>query len=166
MRCRTCGEKALINMRQHKLALCKSHYLSWVPEQVDRAIRRYHMFTHRDKLLIAVSGGKDSLSLWDILTRLGYAVDGLYIGLGIDAGINYSISSQAQASKFAKERNLILHIVDIKAEYGETVPELAMRTPRGRYKPCSVCTPVTHFPSTCISIALIPVRICTPCSAM
>lgn len=139
MRCRSCGEKAVINMRQHKLALCQSHYLDWVPQQVERAIRRYHMFNQHDLLLIAVSGGKDSLSLWDILTRLGYAVDGLYIGLGIDGGVDYSNSSLEYASNFAHQHELKLHIVDIKAEYGETVPALAMRTPRGRHKPCSVC---------------------------
>ncbi|HEX9092145.1 MAG TPA: ATP-binding protein [Anaerolineales bacterium] len=139
MRCRTCGEKAVINMRQHKLALCTAHFLAWVPEQVERSIHRYHMFTHDDRLLIAVSGGKDSLSLWDILSRLGYTVDGLYISLGIDGGVSYSAHSLEYAQTFAREHNLKLHIVDIKNEYGETVPELAMRTHRGRHKPCSVC---------------------------
>ena len=139
MRCRKCGEKAVINMRQHKLALCSSHFLDWVPEQVERAIKRYHMFTRHEHLLLAVSGGKDSLSLWDILNRLGYIVDGLYIGLGIDGGVNYSEASLAYASSFAQEHNLQLHIKDIKTEYGETIPDLATRTHRGHDKPCSVC---------------------------
>ena len=90
MKCRKCGEKASVNMRQHKLALCKEHYLEWVPEQTERFIEKYEMFSHDEKILVAVSGGKDSLSLWDILIRLGYHADGLYIGLGIDAGVDYS----------------------------------------------------------------------------
>ena len=80
-------------MRQHKLALCKEHYLEWVPEQTERFIKKYEMFSHDDKVLVAVSGGKDSLALWDILHRLGYQADGLYLGLGIDAGIDYSHES-------------------------------------------------------------------------
>lgn len=139
MRCLKCGEKAVINMRQHKLALCKSHFLDWVPDHVERTVKRYRMFTHHDHLLLAVSGGKDSLSLWDILFRLGYSVDGLYIGLGIDGGVNYSANSLEFALVFAKEHNLLLQVKDIKAEYGETIPELTIRTHRGRYKPCSVC---------------------------
>lgn len=139
MRCRKCGEKAVINMRQHKLALCTTHFLEWVPAQVAHAIKKYEMFTHHDRLLIAVSGGKDSLSLWDILTRLDYTVDGLYIGLGIDGGVNYSENSLGFARQFAQEHNLLLHVKDIEAEYGETVPELTTRTHRGHYKPCSVC---------------------------
>ena len=46
MKCRKCGEKASVNMRQHKLALCKEHYLEWVPEQTERFIRKYEMFSH------------------------------------------------------------------------------------------------------------------------
>jgi len=126
-------------MRQHKLALCRTHFLEWVPFQVAHSIRRYRMFAEEDRILVAVSGGKDSLSLWDILHRLGYPVDGLYIGLGIDEGLQYSENSLAFSQLFARERNLFLHVVDINAEYGETVPEVAMRTHRGHYKPCSVC---------------------------
>ena len=36
-----------------------------------------------ERVLVAVSGGKDSLGLWDLLRRLGYEADGLYLGLGI-----------------------------------------------------------------------------------
>jgi len=139
MHCQKCGEKAVINMRQHKLSLCKSHFLDWVPDQVERSIVRYRMFTHHDHLLLAVSGGKDSLSLWDILFRLGYSVDGLYIGLGIDGGVKYSENSLKYALNFARDRNLFLHVIDVQAEYGETVPMMTMRTLRGRNKPCSVC---------------------------
>jgi uncharacterized protein (TIGR00269 family) len=139
MRCRKCGEKAVINMRQHKLALCASHFLDWIPDHVDRTIKRYRMFTHQEHLLVAVSGGKDSLSLWDILTRLGYTADGLYISLGIDGGVKYSENSLVYASSFAQEHKLHLYVQDIRVEYGETIPELAARTHRGHDKPCSVC---------------------------
>ncbi|MFH1908202.1 MAG: TIGR00269 family protein [Chloroflexota bacterium] len=139
MKCRTCGRKAAVNMRQHKLALCKEHYLEWVPAQTARFLEKYRMFGRDEKILVAVSGGKDSLSLWDILHRLGYTADGLYICLGIDEGIAYSSESQRLTEKFAAGRGLKLHVVDVEKEYGETIPELAARTHRGQEKPCSVC---------------------------
>jgi uncharacterized protein (TIGR00269 family) len=139
MKCRKCGETAVINMRQHKLALCGDHFLEWVPEQTQRFIEKYRMFTRADKILVAVSGGKDSLSLWDILHRLGYQADGLYIGLGIDGGIGYSDESRRLAEKFAAERGLALHVVEVESAYGATIPELAVISNRGRDKPCSVC---------------------------
>ncbi len=102
MKCRKCGEVAVMNMRQHKLALCADHFTEWVPAQVEKSIRKYRMFTPEDLVLVAVSGGKDSLALWDILLRLGYRADGLYLGLGIDGGFGYSDESQRQCEAFAK----------------------------------------------------------------
>lgn len=139
MKCRKCAQKAVINMRQHKLALCKEHFPKWIVEQTERFIHKYRMFTAQDRILVAVSGGKDSLSLWDILWKLGYQADGLYIGLGINGGIGYSDESRRMSEAFAEQRGLQLHIVDIAESYGESIPEIAARTHRGKHKPCSVC---------------------------
>jgi len=123
MKCRKCGQKAVINMRQHKLALCQQHYPAWIINQTERFIKKYDMFTPDDRILVAVSGGKDSLSLWDILWKLGYQADGLYIGLGIDGGIGYSDESQRLSQLFAAERNLQLHIISVPEQYNESIPE-------------------------------------------
>jgi tRNA-5-methyluridine54 2-sulfurtransferase len=139
MKCRKCGQKASVNMRQHKLALCREHYLEWVPEQTGRFIKKYEMFGHDERILVAVSGGKDSLSLWDILVRLGYQADGLYLGLGIDEGLGYSAESHRLAEKFANENHLTLHVLDVEKEYGQPIPVLAQISHRGHGKPCAVC---------------------------
>jgi tRNA-5-methyluridine54 2-sulfurtransferase len=151
MRCRTCGQAAVINMRQHKLALCRAHFLEWLPEQTQRCIKKYAMFTAADKILVAVSGGKDSLSLWDILVHLGYSADGLYISLGIDGrkspavGAHYSHESQRLTEQFAAARGLKLQVVDVEATYGASLPALAQLSRRGHDKPCSVCGLVKRY---------------------
>ncbi len=139
MKCKKCGQRASVNMPQHNLGLCREHFLEWVPEQTERFIKKYAMFTHEEKILVAVSGGKDSLSLWDILHRLGYRADGLYIALGIDEGVDYSVESQRLAEKFAAERGLTLHVVNVQEQTGKTIPEWAETSLRGRQKPCAVC---------------------------
>ena len=139
MKCRKCGGKAVINMPQHHLGLCKEHYLEWLPEQTERFIKKYAMFKHSERILVAVSGGKDSLSLWDILVRLGYQADGLYLCLGIDGGVNYSSESQRLSEQFAAQHGLTLHVVDVEQETGKTIPQLAEATNRGQGRPCSVC---------------------------
>ncbi|MBL6966216.1 MAG: adenine nucleotide alpha hydrolase family protein [Anaerolineales bacterium] len=139
MNCRKCKQKAVINMRQHKLGLCKTHFLEWLPQQTERFITKYKMFSRADKVLVAVSGGKDSLALWDILNEAGYQADGLYIGLGIEGEQNYSERSLRFSQKFAEARGLKLHTVDIQREYGSSIPEIAERTPKGDEKPCAVC---------------------------
>lgn len=139
MKCRLCGAKAAVHMRQHKLALCRDHFLDWLPAQVERTIQKYRMFSRTERILVAVSGGKDSLALWDILHRLGYQADGLHLRTGIDEGRAYSSTSQRLTEQFATQRGLKLHIVDIAAETGHTIPELAALTRRGQNKPCAVC---------------------------
>lgn len=139
MKCVKCGGKAVINMPQHHLGLCKEHFLEWLPEQTERFIKKYEMFKHNEKILVAVSGGKDSLSLWDILQRLGYQADGLYLCLGIDGGMAYSSESQRLTEEFAARNGLKLHVVNVQQETGATIPEIAKKTFRGHEKPCSVC---------------------------
>lgn len=138
MKCRKCGTPAVINMRQHKLALCKAHFIEWIQAQTQRFIEKYEMFSQDDRILVAVSGGKDSLALWDILLKLGYNADGLYIGLGIDGGIQYSDESRGYVEQFVDARpGIRLHIVDIAETYDIGIPQ-ANRLLR-REKPCSLC---------------------------
>jgi len=139
MKCRHCAQNAAIHMRQHHLALCKTHFLDWMLAQTQRFIQKYALFAPGARLLVAVSGGKDSLALWDILTRLGYAADGLYLHLGIAGPDDYSNRSQQCCLDFAAGRGLRLHIVDVAHDLGCSVPELAARTHRGQQRPCSVC---------------------------
>lgn len=139
MRCRKCGVKAVINMQQHRLSLCREHFLDWMMRQIENSVENYKMFSKNERLLLAVSGGKDSLALWDILWRLEYKVDGLYINLGIDNENNYSNQSQQRAQEFAELRNLNLTIFNLKNETGHSITDLASENYRGQKKPCSVC---------------------------
>ena len=138
MRCRKCGREAVLNMRQHKLALCEACFPLWVQEQVARTIHRHRMFEPEHRILVAVSGGKDSLALWDILLTLGYQADGLYIDLGIRQG-GYSTVSQEKARAFAGGHGGARLLVEsVPGRYGQSVPEVAAHHRRG-HKVCSVC---------------------------
>lgn len=92
-----------------------------------------------DRILVAVSGGKDSLGLWSVLLELGYKADGLIINLGIDAGSEYSARSLEISRKFCEENDLFLHVLDIQKEYGVSVTQFFTRDHPGDQKPCSTC---------------------------
>jgi uncharacterized protein (TIGR00269 family) len=100
---------------------------------VERTIHDYRMFTPDERLVLGVSGGKDSLALWAALTHLGYRVDGVYLHLGIG---DYSSDSLVFSQRFAAERGLDLRVVDLPVEYGFSVPEAA---DAGSRVPCSAC---------------------------
>jgi uncharacterized protein (TIGR00269 family) len=128
-------------MRQHRLRLCETHFLDWFVSMVERTTDKFDMFESCGKVLVAVSGGKDSLALWDVLLKLGYQAEGMYIGLGIDGGIGYSDESLAMCHQFVEtfHPGSVLHVVDVETEYGRSLPELARERLRGRGKPCAVC---------------------------
>jgi uncharacterized protein (TIGR00269 family) len=130
-------------MRQHKLALCGEHFTEWLVSYTERAIEKRAMFEHGDRILLAVSGGKDSLALWDVLLGLGYDVKALYIDLGIDDE-GYSEQSRGKVERFAAAREGATHsVVNVKETYGKSVPELALEK-RGR-KVCSLCGLVKRY---------------------
>jgi tRNA-5-methyluridine54 2-sulfurtransferase len=103
---------------------------------VARAIHEFKMIGSGERVLVAVSGGKDSLGLWDLLLDLGYAADGLYLGLGIGAQGGYSDTSAVFARSFAAGRGATLITVDLPSEYGYGIPSGAESA---RRSPCSAC---------------------------
>lgn len=144
MRCRKCHAQAIYNMPRHKLALCKEHYLEWFEQYTERTIKEYRMCTRDDKILIAVSGGKDSLTLWEVLWRLGYKVDGVHVSLGIEER-SYSKRSLMIVQDFAQQRGLQLLVVDLKEKYGWTISEISKYSHRAKEKPCAVCGMVKRY---------------------
>src|SRR6185369_2017550 len=101
--------------------------------QVREAIRKYHMFSRDERVLVAVSGGKDSLALWDVLIDEGYDTTGLYLDLGI---FEYSVESKAKCEAFATSRGVPLVISRVADEVGAPVPVIKQVT---RRPPCSGC---------------------------
>jgi uncharacterized protein (TIGR00269 family) len=133
VKCRVCREPAVVDVRRHNTAFCRAHFLHHCEEQVRRAIDAHAMLGPDDRVLVAVSGGKDSLALWEILRRLGYDADGLYLGLGIG---EYSGESGEYARAFADARGLRLLEVDLADDYGYDIPRAASATRRA---PCGAC---------------------------
>jgi uncharacterized protein (TIGR00269 family) len=133
VKCRVCRGPAVIDIRRHNAAFCRDHFLHHCREQVRRAIEEHEMIGGGDRVLVAVSGGKDSLALWDLLVDLGHHADGLYLGLGIG---EYSDASGHAARAFAHERGFKLHEIDLAADFGYDIPSAAGATHRA---PCGAC---------------------------
>jgi uncharacterized protein (TIGR00269 family) len=134
MKCVRCKAKPEIHLRAHNAAFCRGCFLEHFSRQVERAIRRERMLAPTDRVLVAVSGGKDSLALWDVLAKLGYATTGFYLAQGIG---EYSARSRTLVEAFAAARGLPLEIVDLADEgSGLAIPAVAGLT---RRTPCAAC---------------------------
>jgi uncharacterized protein (TIGR00269 family) len=131
--CRKCGGAAVLELRRHNAAFCAPDFQEFFRNQVREAIRKHKMFTKDEPVLVAVSGGKDSLALWDVLIDEGYRTKGLYLDLGI---FDYSVQSRAKCEAFAAARGVPLVIKRVEEEVGAPVPVIKQVT---RRPPCSGC---------------------------
>lgn len=133
MKCRVCRGPAVIDVRRHNANFCVEHFVKLCRDQVEKAIKEWSMIEPGDRVLVAVSGGKDSLALWDLLLDLGHEVSGLYVGLGIG---DYSDASASHARAFATRRGAPLIEVDLPTDYGYDIPDGSRAARRA---PCSAC---------------------------
>ena len=143
MRCKKCPHQAAMNLPRHNIALCKTCFTEFVQTQVARSIKSKRMFAPTDRILVAVSGGKDSLTLWDILLKLGYFADALYLDLGIG---DYSLQSRQKVEHFnekvASKLGAKLHIHTLAENEGAGVKELATMMHRPT---CSTCGTMKRY---------------------
>ncbi len=133
MKCRKCGGRAALELRRHNAAFCPPHFLEFFRKQVAEAVHKHRMFTREETVLVAVSGGKDSLALWDVLIEDGYQTAGLYLDLGI---FEYSQESKAKCLAFASARGQKLLIERVADAVGAPIPEVQKAT---RRPTCSAC---------------------------
>jgi uncharacterized protein (TIGR00269 family) len=133
VKCRVCRGPAVIDVRRQNANYCQDHFLRMCRDQVAKAIDEFSMIRPGERVLVAVSGGKDSLMVWDVLRALGYAADGFCISLGIG---DYSDASTRTAVAFAEQRGWPLEVVDLRGDHGFDVPTAAAVTKR---VPCSAC---------------------------
>ena len=140
MKCRKCGKEAVVKLKHYNLPLCEEHFFEFFEGRVEKAIKKFKMFEKSDRILVAVSGGKDSMTAWYVLKKLGYNVDGLFIRLGKGEGID---KTQELIENFSKEIGSKLLIEDATEYlYGLSTFEAAkiLRRPT-----CSFCGMVKRY---------------------
>lgn len=132
MRCKRCREPAEVKLAAHNAAFCRSCFVLLFRRRVRREIDRQRMFSGAARILVAVSGGKDSLALWDVLVEEGFSTVGFHLDLGIGA---YSERSLELCETFARARGLDLRVRSLAAD-GLAVPEMMRAT---RRPACAAC---------------------------
>ncbi len=139
MKCRVCGGQANIRLPQYNTALCAGDFIAFFEKRVSGTITKYGLLGEQDKTLVAVSGGKDSLSLWYLLNRLGFPADGIYIDLGIQ---DYSHVSLVKARQMADRLQRRLYSFSFSETFSKGIGELAriMKRP-----PCSLCGTIKRY---------------------
>ena len=142
--CSLCGVGKPIYYRRYSgEKLCKKCFIESFIRKVRLAISKYKLFNPFDKIAVAVSGGKDSLTLLQVLEKIEreYPKSSL-IAVGVDEGIpGYRDEALKIAEKFASKLGVPFHRTSFKELYGFTLKELEEKgiLRKLHLHTCSVC---------------------------
>ena len=134
MKCRVCKGPAVIDLPRHNANFCPEHLTRFCQDQTAKAIRDHDMLHDGDRVLVAVSGGKDSLALWEILVALGYA-GRRPVHRARDRDLQRRFGSPGAHLRLVPGAPPT-HEVDLEAEHGYNIPDGSRDA---RRTPCSAC---------------------------
>jgi len=132
-----CNEKPVIALPSSE-KLCKYHFTDYFESKVFKTIRQFDLIGKKENIGVALSGGKDSLSILHILNKLSQQNPKIKINaIAIDEGIKgYRNKTLGTAKKFCDENKIFLSIFSYKEEFGLTLDEMLKILD---VKPCTIC---------------------------
>jgi len=93
-----------------------------------------------EKILVALSGGKDSTTTAYLLKKFGYNIEGIYIDLGMG---KYSDKCLRAVEKLCEDLKIKLYVYDIKKEMGSSMcyirSSVQSKQKKNRLKNCAIC---------------------------
>jgi uncharacterized protein (TIGR00269 family) len=141
--CSSCNLRPVFFARQYSgERLCKSCFGKSIEAKVKNTIKKYKMFRFDDKIAVAVSGGKDSVSLLHILSKIQKKQPrSSIIVIIIDEGIqNYRDEALEIAVSNCNNLKIEYKIVSFKDLYGLSLDDIISRR-KGNKKQssCAFC---------------------------
>lgn len=146
--CTFCKRRDAVYMRPYSgEKLCAKCFIGSIEDKVRATIAEYDMFQHDDKIMVAVSGGKDSVTLLHILAKLVEKFPKSYLcAVTVDEGIKgYREEALKFAVKNCRKLNVEPTITSFKDLFGVKLDELVKTIQKTRTEdtrgltPCAYC---------------------------
>jgi uncharacterized protein (TIGR00269 family) len=143
--CTACERREIIFFRPYSgQKLCTKCFSESIEAKVRATIARYGMFSFSDRIAVAVSGGKDSLSLLQIIAKMERnRPKAALTAVTVDEGIRgYRDEALDIASAECTKLGVSHHVVSFKQLLGFTLDELVEKKRHDgdvRLTPCAYC---------------------------
>jgi len=139
--CSKCGKPAVYLRRYTSERLCGPCLTQTTLDRVRRTINRQKMFEEDDRIVVAISGGKDSAVLLHVLHQIeaNFPKSEL-IPVTVDEGIKgYRDKALEAARELTKSLNLDLEIVSFKNLFDYSLDDLVKKRTDKSLGACSYC---------------------------
>lgn len=140
--CLKCNRPAKVLLPYGPQKFCEAHFVQLIEKRFRRTVRKYSLIRHNEKLLVAVSGGKDSLTALH-LTKKFFGKSNEISAILIDEGIKgYRDEALKIAAKNCRALDVPYKVVKFKDEFGITMDEVYKKIKRSKTNlgaPCSFC---------------------------
>jgi uncharacterized protein (TIGR00269 family) len=140
--CSKCGVINAVYQRKYSGEyLCKKCFMHSIEEKVRKTISKFSMLHYDDKVAVAVSGGKDSLSLLHVLKKMidNKKSKAELIAITVDEGIDgYRNESLQIVEDFCGSMEIRNEIISFKDSFGVGIDEAVSARP-GKMSSCAIC---------------------------
>ena len=142
VKCHLCGVKEAVVYQLHtSKALCRDCFINDILKRVELEIKKYNLIKSNERVLLAISGGKDSFTLLDVMSKIHSSSK--LIALTLIEGIEGYNRADVLDFMKSKTRELgIDHIVlTLKEAVGASVDEFVKNMVLKNIKipPCTYC---------------------------
>lgn len=137
MKCDQCPNDAVAYLRYFNRKLCAGCFKKLTEQRFTKAITKNKLIDRGHKIGVAVSGGKDSITLLHLLGQHAAKYPIELFGIVIDEGIDgYRENSIPIAEKNFKDLDVDYTILSYKDEFGKTLDDMCVDRQRNA---CSYC---------------------------
>jgi uncharacterized protein (TIGR00269 family) len=139
LKCSRCKKDAIYFQRQSGQHYCGEHFNSYFVKKFMRGIRENHLIKKDEKIAVAVSGGKDSLTLAYLLKKLQARYPFQMEAIIVDEGIScYRHHTLAAAKKQLEKLEIDYHIESFEDNFGKTLDSFVENNKENACSSCGV----------------------------
>ena len=140
MKCGRCNNTAAYSRKYSGESLCSACFSNSILQKTARTISKYNMIKSGDLVGVAISGGKDSLSLLHVLKKMSESHNFKLRAITVDEGIpDYRDEALEIVEGFCEKLGVEHRVYTYKDLFDLTLQESLERRENEKTSSCSIC---------------------------